>query len=58
MGAAVDCTARITAVDDNRITFAVEARWNGQVLMKGRHGRAIVDGPRFFNRLEEMTAQG
>lgn len=58
VGAAIDCFARVTAVDDNRITFAVDARWNDRMLMKGRHGRAIVDGPRFFEKLAEMTAEG
>lgn len=58
VGVAVDCYARVTAVDDNRITFAVEARWNDRLLMKGRHGRAVVDGPRFFAKLQELASQG
>jgi len=53
VGATIECHARVTAVDDRRITFAVEARWDDRVLMKGRHGRAIVDGPRFFQGLKD-----
>lgn len=56
VGATIECHARVTAVDDRRITFAVEARWDDRVLMKGRHGRAIVDGARFFQGLKELGA--
>lgn len=56
VGATIDCHARVTAVDDRRITFAVEARWNDRTLMKGRHGRAIVDGPSFFERLQQLSS--
>ena len=41
----------ITHVNGKQIEFAVRARANGNLLMEGSHGRAVVHLGRFFERL-------
>jgi len=41
-GRPVRADARVVAVDGHRISFEVEVRQGRRLLMKGRHGRAIV----------------
>lgn len=50
LGQPVVAEARVLAVDGRRITFEVEARQDGRVVMKGRHGRAIVDLGRLLGK--------
>jgi fluoroacetyl-CoA thioesterase len=42
--------ARIIAVEGRRVVFAVELRQGERLIMKGRHGRAIVDLARLLAR--------
>ncbi|MGH7089991.1 MAG: thioesterase family protein [Stellaceae bacterium] len=42
--------ARVAAVEGRRITFEVEARQGDKLVMKGRHGRAIVSRDRLMGR--------
>lgn len=51
VGATVVAKARITAIDSNRISFDVEAAWDGKVLMKGTHDWAVVDLERLLKSL-------
>jgi len=48
VGQPIVATARIVAVEGRRITFEVEARQGDRVVMKGRHGRAIVSRDRLM----------
>lgn len=46
-GAHVEATASVTAVDRNRLTFAVEAREGEDLIARGSVVRYIVDRARF-----------
>jgi len=48
VGEPIIATARIVAVEGRRITFEVEARQGDRIVMKGRHGRAIVSRDRLM----------
>ena len=48
VGKPVVATARVAAVEGRRITFEVEARQGDKLVMKGRHGRAIVNQARLL----------
>jgi len=49
-GRPVVAEAAVIAVEGRRVSFAVEVRQGERVLMKGRHGRAIV-------KLEKLLAR-
>ncbi len=49
-GRKVVADATVVAVEGRRILFEVEVRQGGRLLMKGRHGRAIV-------RLDRLLAR-
>ncbi|MBR1146194.1 thioesterase family protein [Bradyrhizobium sp. AUGA SZCCT0431] len=49
-GATIDASARVTAVQGQRVEFAVSARWNGILLMEGTHTRTIVVLPSFLKK--------
>jgi fluoroacetyl-CoA thioesterase len=49
-GRPIIAVAEVMAVDGRRVTFAVEVRQGERLLMKGRHGRAIV-------KLEKLLAR-
>lgn len=53
-GAEVVACARVAAIEGRRVTFDVEARWGGAVLMRGRHQRAVVDLETFFASLPTL----
>jgi predicted thioesterase len=53
LGMPVVATARVVAVEGRRITFAVEARQDGRVVLAGRHGRAVVDLARLLGRARQ-----
>jgi predicted thioesterase len=49
-GRRVVADATVVAVEGRRIVFAVEVRQGERLLMKGRHGRAIVQLDRLLAR--------
>jgi predicted thioesterase len=49
-GRPVIAEARVIAVEGRRILFEVELRQGARLIMKGRHGRAIVDLARLLAR--------
>jgi fluoroacetyl-CoA thioesterase len=49
-GSAVTAEAKVVAVEGRRILFEIEVHQGERLLMKGRHGRAIV-------RLEKLLAR-
>jgi predicted thioesterase len=49
-GRAVTAEAKVVDVDGRRIRFEVEVRQGSRVLMKGYHGRAIVQLDRLLAR--------
>lgn len=49
-GKPVTADAKIVSVEGRRVMFDVEVRQDGRLLMKGRHGRAIV-------RLDKLLAR-
>jgi len=49
-GKLVIADAKVVAVDGRRIAFEIEVRQGERVLMRGRHGRAIV-------RLDKLLAR-
>ncbi|WIV54058.1 thioesterase family protein [Amycolatopsis nalaikhensis] len=55
-GQSVTATAMVTAVDRRRITFAVEAADDVEVIAHGRHERFIVEDAALARRLAEKTA--
>ena len=50
-GNTVTASARITAVEDRRITLAIEAHDDQQLIGKGTHVRAVIDMERFKKKL-------
>ena len=51
IGARVQATATLTAVDGRKLTFAVEACDEGSIIGKGTHVRFVVDKERFMAKL-------
>jgi len=51
-GATVRVTARVTEVDEKRITFAVEAYDHVEKIGEGTHVRALVERSRFQRAVE------
>lgn len=56
-GLTVTATARLTAADGRKLTFAVEAHDGVETIGKGTHTRVVVDTPRFMSRLEAKAAK-
>ncbi len=50
VGQPLVATARIAAVEGRRVTFEVEVRQGDKLVMKGRHGRAIVSRERLLGK--------
>ena len=50
LGRPVVATARVAAVEGRRVTFEVEAHQGDKLVMKGRHGRAIVSRDRLMGK--------
>ena len=50
LGRPVVAIARVATVEGRRITFEVEARQGDKLVMKGRHGRAIVSRARLVGK--------
>lgn len=51
VGASVEATAEVTAVEGRTITFAVAVHQDGEPVASGQHTRAIVDRQRFLDSL-------
>lgn len=51
LGKTTRVTASITAIDDKRISFAVQAHSGDTLIGEGTHNRFIVDIERFLARL-------
>lgn len=51
IGMSVQFTARVTGVEGNRVTFAVEAHDEKEKIGEGVHERFIIDVSRFATRL-------
>ncbi len=52
-GQVVVAAARVTAVDQARVTLEISARDPGQLIARGTHVRAVVDLERFNQRLKQ-----
>ena len=51
VGAEVEATAVLTAVDGKKLSFDIEAYCDGALIGKGTHLRFIVDRDKFLSRL-------
>ncbi len=51
IGARVQATATLTAVEGRKLTFAVEAADEGGIIGKGTHVRFVVERERFMAKL-------
>ncbi|MFC9795682.1 thioesterase family protein [Streptomyces sp. NPDC127584] len=51
VGETVTLTATLTAVEGSKLQFEVEGRDGQAVVLRGTHGRALVDRARFTARL-------
>lgn len=50
LGQPIIATARVLATEGRRITFEVAAEQDGRLIMKGRHGRAVIRLDRLLDR--------
>ncbi len=50
LGRPVTASARLVSLDGRKLMFEVEATQNGKTVMKGRHGRAIVQLDRLLGK--------
>jgi fluoroacetyl-CoA thioesterase len=50
LGKPIQTLATVAAVEGRRVTFEVEARQGDRLVMKGRHGRAIVSRDRLLGK--------
>jgi fluoroacetyl-CoA thioesterase len=55
--ASIEARATVVSVDGRKVRFAVEARLDETVLMKGFHERAVVDMERFLAKLGVQPAK-
>lgn len=55
-GMVVRARAEVTAVDGRRVTFAVHAWDERELIGEGAHIRVVVDAERFLSRLEAKRA--
>ena len=54
-GQTVIATARVTAVDGNRVSFQWEARDAFELIARGTHVRAVIDQARFRRGLKRKS---
>jgi len=52
VGQTIHCTARVIAVDGNKISFQIEARDEQEVIVRGLHKRAIIHTESFSRRVK------
>lgn len=55
-GDTVVATAKVTAVDGNRVTLEFEARDSQELIARGTHVRTVIDMERFERRLKKKGA--
>ncbi len=55
-GDTVVATARVTAVEGNRISLEFEAHDSRVMIARGKHVRAVIDKERFQSRLKKSRA--
>lgn len=58
VGMKVHATARVTAVDGNRVSFHVEAHDESDLIGEGTHERVVVNVERFDKRVRKKAAKG
>jgi predicted thioesterase len=51
----VVATAKVTAIEGNRITMEFEARDSRALVAEGTHVRAVIDQARFQRKLREKA---
>jgi enoyl-CoA hydratase/carnithine racemase/predicted thioesterase len=56
LGSVVHAVAKVTAVDERRVSFELQAFHEGQLIGRGTHRRAIISLPRFLERLPLANA--
>jgi fluoroacetyl-CoA thioesterase len=52
IGMHVRCTAKVVNVDGRRVSFALEAHDEKELIGKGTHERVLVDAAKFLARVE------
>ncbi|MDZ7882754.1 MAG: hotdog domain-containing protein [Mycobacterium sp.] len=57
IGMMVTATATVTAVDRRRVSFAVEARDDAEVIGHGTHDRFVIELEPFVTRLAKKAEQ-
>ncbi|MEU6478136.1 hypothetical protein ABZ858_14820 [Streptomyces sp. NPDC047017] len=55
-GEEITVTATLTEADGKLLTFAVEARDSEAVILRGMHGRAVINREKFLTKLAERGA--
>lgn len=55
VGQTVIARAEVTAVDGRKITFAVRAWDEHELIGEGIHGRVVVDKQKFFNKVQQKS---
>jgi fluoroacetyl-CoA thioesterase len=58
VGMHVEATAELVAVDGRKLTFAVEAHDDKELIGSGRHHRVVVNVARFDERIQRKLTQG
>lgn len=58
VGMKVHATAKVTAVDGNRVSFRVEAHDESDLIGEGTHERVVVNVERFDKRVRKKAAKG
>jgi fluoroacetyl-CoA thioesterase len=57
-GDVVVATAKVTAVEGNRVILELEARDSREVIARGTRVRAVIDKGRFAERLKKKRGEG
>ena len=57
VGMHVEATAELVAVDGRKLSFAVEAHDDKELIGSGRHHRVVVNVARFDERIQRKLAQ-
>jgi fluoroacetyl-CoA thioesterase len=52
IGMRVRCTAKVVNVDGRRVSFALEAHDEKELIGRGSHERVLVDPDKFLARVE------
>ena len=57
IGSTVTATAQLTACDGRKLQFRIEARDEQELIGRGTHVRAIVEVPRFADRVKKKLGR-